>query len=665
MQPKDFRYTLEINRREYVLRFAPIGWDENTLQWERSDMYYGLVRSFSFPIKFVEDGAFLLRRKLYNENVEGYALLRIEILNRDTWGYEILYEGEIDFATAVDDGTSFEVNIADKGIESRIKAYENVRYEIPFPEDALQVELPGVDRVGSSNSSISKVQNDSRYFIPTITVLDEDVQSVYVETQSILQKNQEDEFDFNTDPDWFMRINSTVPSLSINVNLVIDSQFQEYFIARITGSNGVEYYTRTIQLDGPGRFNINIQAVINNAPSNTRLYLSFVNPYPNIIYPYPRLYSFSSESRLEINYSLTTESSIATSVRPIYLFKELIRRMTGQELEVKSSLLEQWKQLTITSGDAIREIEGAKIRTSFRDFFKSIDAVLCAGFGIEDGIPTLERRDYFFRKGLKITETFGTKEFDLSIADEYIYNSVKVGYPNKDYERPVGRDEFNSSQMYSLPITRVEKTYNIESVYRADQFGVEEARIDRIDKNITQEDTKVDNDVFFIYIRSESQGGVYQVEGGEFYDTVMGVLARTSIYNLKISPKKNLMRHLEFLYSFLSGGNGFINFESAEKNAELTTLDFEGNRVSENSNINVADLSNPMFYPYIATFTTALYTNTWKLMTQNPTGFVQFEYKGTQFMGFIMNTSIDVSKNREQEFELLLSPLNDITKFIY
>src|SRR5690625_1747173 len=102
MQPKDFRYTLVINRKDYVLRFAPIGWDENTIQWERSDLYYGLMRSFSFPIKFVEDGAFLLRRKLYNGNIEGYALLRIEILNRDTWGYELLYEGEIDFSTVID-----------------------------------------------------------------------------------------------------------------------------------------------------------------------------------------------------------------------------------------------------------------------------------------------------------------------------------------------------------------------------------------------------------------------------------------------------------------------------------------------------------------------------------------------------------------------------------
>ena len=100
MQPIDFRYTLIIKDKEYVLKHSPEGWEENTIQWARSSVYYGLTRSFSLPLKFVERGAELLRRVFYSEGIEGKAVLKIEMLNRETWSYTYLYQGDIEIGRA-------------------------------------------------------------------------------------------------------------------------------------------------------------------------------------------------------------------------------------------------------------------------------------------------------------------------------------------------------------------------------------------------------------------------------------------------------------------------------------------------------------------------------------------------------------------------------------
>ena len=77
IQPHDFRFTLYTEGKEWVLPQAPEGWEESTLQWARSSEYFGMIRTFSVPLKFVLDGAWLLRRVMYREGVDGSAVLKI------------------------------------------------------------------------------------------------------------------------------------------------------------------------------------------------------------------------------------------------------------------------------------------------------------------------------------------------------------------------------------------------------------------------------------------------------------------------------------------------------------------------------------------------------------------------------------------------------------
>src|SRR5690606_21707800 len=101
------------------------------------------------------------------------------------------------------------------------------------------------------------------------------------------------------------------------------------------------------------------------------------------------------------------------ALRPYRLFERLVSAMTGINRPVIDSnlLKSDWNNLLITSGDGIRAIRESKIKTSFSDFYKSIDAVCWAGFGVINGIPTIEKRDFFYKKDLLITDVGPVKDF--------------------------------------------------------------------------------------------------------------------------------------------------------------------------------------------------------------------------------------------------------------
>ena len=42
-------------------------------------------------------------------------------------------------------------------------------------------------------------------------------------------------------------------------------------------------------------------------------------------------------------------------------------------------------------------------------------------------------------------------------------------------------------------------------------------------------------------------------------------------------------------------------------------------------------------------------------------GYISFYHKGGKFKGYILECGVDIAKNTEQDFKLLLTPENDLT----
>jgi hypothetical protein len=65
----------------------------------------------------------------------------------------------------------------------------------------------------------------------------------------------------------------------------------------------------------------------------------------------------------------------------LVLFKKLTERITGSQLDCSSALLTAMSNIVITSGDAVRGIESAVIKTSMSQFFDFCRAEFVAGLG--------------------------------------------------------------------------------------------------------------------------------------------------------------------------------------------------------------------------------------------------------------------------------------------
>src|SRR5690606_33569040 len=122
-----------------------IDWEGCEVAFKRSDFYWGAFREFSLPIKFALDGAKILRHVLYTQGFTGVVIFKIKKLNTTTLQYNDWYEGTVNLGGLTDEFTSVEANVEERGLIGKIKALEDVEYEIPIEgPGAIPLRLDGV-----------------------------------------------------------------------------------------------------------------------------------------------------------------------------------------------------------------------------------------------------------------------------------------------------------------------------------------------------------------------------------------------------------------------------------------------------------------------------------------------------------------------------------------
>lgn len=686
IQPPDFRYTLICLGKEWVLPQHPKGWEEGDLNWKRSTTYHGMVRSYSTPLQFVLDGAWLLRRVYYTQGIEGKCQIKIEILDRKNWykksiQYQVLYIGDIDFSTFQDEKDFVEVMIMDRGAAAAVAAYDTVKYEIDLDPGSLTVRLPGIDAVDWVRNTAGLIwdagsdtgPNPQLYVVDT-AISDTKLIGDKIDPNPQIQTNvniiatpnyfqTSDNFIFRADESTNLRITG-----KIQYAIRVSTSFKIFRLRFVDSANGLNSTVATLFMNDPltpnvdhigeFAFDVNFDIIAG------RNYFIIADATTISGAWAAEKFDFTSIEPFEISYGLTTEPSLIKAVRLKTLFERLMLKMGSTE-PVESNTFSQWNNLLVTCGDAIRGLSDARIKTSFKDFFKSVDAVLNVGFGIERGVSRIEMKHYWFRE-LQILDLGEVKDVLVEPAEEFLFNSIKAGYPDDDYEVENGREEYNSEQIWATVITRMQRQVDLSSVYRADQYGMEQVRLAQINSdNANKVDKKQDNDVFFIHVKKEpGEDGIYDVIGEEDYLDISGIGTRSSSYNMGITPKKNLLRHGNILRSILPDSSVIV-FASSTKNAQFSTTDLNGVTVKENVGILVSSLDRALFHPIAVTLTTKLPPRVQEIMETNACGYMKFTYRDHPFYGYILEASQDVARNSEREFKLLLTRDSDPTKLIY
>jgi len=659
-----FRYYLTYQGIRQEIVFAPQSWDTETIGQYKRDLggYFGLIRSLSLPLSFVKDAYQRLRNAFLNDGIEAGVRLEVDERQND-WSYLNIFYGDLDFSQFKPNGITYEVPLMEAGIGKQVKAKEGIKYEYLLEgDDVVNIVLPGIQfeekAIFVPNYVDTTSLNSAKRFTIGINLTNSGFKSGFVISQSTLQRNAADTDDFTGD--FFVRGNR-VSGVLINIkgNLKgyirhnpIENELSELYLMNTVTKERVYTF---VSKDGTGSiesFDVDFD-------------FNYTLPFSQGLCIYSRVnngggnvsYVATNEGEINVSYATVSDPSNCKGIKAYDLFKRISQRILP-DVPINSVLINsQWKNLIFTCGTAIRELDKPKIKITFKEFFDTFNAITDAAFGLDNGVARLEE-GYYFARNTMIMDIGNVNSCEASFCEELAGNLVKIGYNDGNTEDENGLEEYNSGQEYELPLSRVQKEIPWISPTRADQYGIERLRVlFNITKQSTS-DTSSDNDTFMIDCYQD--GVNYKPILGSTYDSITGLSFPLSAYNLRLTPKQNLLRHSGYLASILDRQNGrTIEFGSGTKNTDLVTIK-DGVRVAEGEGVAVSSLDGKYFQPYIFNLKGKIPVNAMRLMDSTPFGYVRFNFNDIVAEGFIIMVSQSLGDNSERELQLLATATSNI-----
>lgn len=567
------------------LNNSPEGWENNTLQWARNNEFRGIIKSYTTPLKFYLQGAKILRNAFYRLGMET-VLYFIWLKQNTAFGagmkYEGWYKGEPDFGTFKDEYDGVEVSITEGGFYKDLQANKTVVQEIPFDGDAKYLFMDGMFLNQKLNYSditgldISKSFYSERFLGP-YTLIGQDGSSVgFLIGNENLEQAPSGWDDLVASPNIILQ-----NLLSVPVDVTI-SGLIGFKCTSMTSSPAwaikFRYLTSTMPIDPPNQdrykiietpamvvgetykqaFSITITLLPNETLLREGVFFGGVGDDAVI--------QFTADSVSKISF----KSRAPSNVIPVYRAFDYGNKLTAKVsagATLSSPLLEPDFNLMVTCGDAIRNIPNAVIKGSFSDYNKSIDAVKCIAIDVVNNNPVLSSRYDKFNKNSSIASLGECSNWTLEPADDYIYDTVEVGYPAKSSQSNDdvnGKYSFNNTYLWQINTTRRKKNqYEAKAVYFADPYDIELIRVNFNQKDTTTANT--DNSVFFIdaepktdinYIGSTSfvtLGNVIRLTGSvtgilPFLSVGIKLQIADSVYNSGIFTITSINNNVLFSY---------------------------------------------------------------------------------------------------------------------
>jgi hypothetical protein len=679
MQGKDFIYFLfdENNNSYYAygdtvlssaslkpLEFTPNGWTKIQLQNQRNPTYFAIDRSFSVPLEYLKDGAQILKHVYYNFGIEAKVYMAIceqrLFFDATHYGYyyALLYRGEIDLANFKHDGTKVTVNIMEGGMVKLIKAYENTKYEIPInvPE-AIDIHVDGVElKKGGSYSVVDGQLSGAglvTHSVPILFLNEEGVEvGVLFDSQSfgdidprIIKNETGGSITFPLTGSIKFKIEYAADKyqLLIRKKKADNSLVTLFDSGQISVSLNTVYeipFSLSITLDNNEQLFFNGKDLANVSPANlSNLKMTYY------------------ETDISIKFDFLFRSTNIKALRPLYVFQRLISKMSDGVYVPQSNYLQTIQDVVMTCGDAIRGIESAVIKTSLRDFFTSYNSDFGIGLGMIGNTLRLEEKAFWvdYSDPIDLGEVSKMK---VSPATDLLINNIKNGSPNQDYDDVNGKQEFNTTQERSAPITRIAKELNLISVYRKDCYGFEFTRINLDGKTTTDSDS--DNDVFMIHIEDAPWAdGIFRLDRN-LNAGATGLLTPTTVFNLYLTGARAIRRNGNYIRSlFYKLDHKYLKFQTTDKNNAVVC---QG--ITENADIEIASLDAPLFSCNYLEFETKVPYNLFEILNANPLKAFKGTWAGFSFVGIPNKISMQPGDNASQTFQLLPSPTTDLTQLI-
>lgn len=679
-------------------------WDSIKIGLTRNDTFRGLLRKYTGTMEFVKDVRRRIIRNVDKNGSEAQIYLTIEQGNdnKDRSSFSILGDSEMKADMTTLEITELEAKINYKGSgfeemlmnridnESEYNTHTSVDGEtIPtFAKETVEIELH--DRVLELNSNLyiesSNINIDFKVGYSVIYswsmvipftrkyASDEDFkQTSFYYTNDINRLN---------DVEFFYILDADV-SKSINVSYKINTKLN----ITTSGTIVVALYKRSIDIDGnelyrtklttntyKGAGNKEIPIIYNettietvNKGDSISLYI-YMSSIPDGITKNVTIKSFNeNKDAISSNVKSYYEKTTANCILPHELMSRFISIYTGMQLPFYSKIFGrvelgydadgEWAYLVALNGKMIRDFpfSECKFATSLKDIFKAYNCILNLGATIETTLSGEKRlRIDKFEDLLdsKIVLRLGDLMTGVSrsLNKKYLWSEIIVGYKEQEYEALNGLGTFNGLTNLTTPLKSISTKLDLTCPFRTDDYGLEQIR--RIQyKDSPNEDASGDDDIWLI--DAFVDGGKLKARKTELFSKVEGILNHDSVYNLRLSPGRNLRRWGNVVHSCMPNG-GTIKFGSGPKNTALVTrLLTETKDLTEKADVNTNDLDPALFMPETLIIGECPFNKEqWLSLQQNTGGIVEFENKGVKLYGYIEEMENEAAK-KMANFELI------------
>lgn len=670
---------VDVSTSAIPIEEGPDGWLTKSIKYARNITWFGLFRTFSTPLKFVGSAAKIVRTRLYTKGTEDKIYLLIFKLDKSFgggWIHKFFYKGELDLTQSDDEETNISANIMEGDLVKLFNANVNTTYEIPidgpmvYDDGILLFETAAFVVLDDVNLIFGTNPNGIRRAIPLVKTAQEGVSAgIVFSNQANVFPNGAEHFAENT---------TTVTNpVTININL---KGHLRMVCTEGTGADMHVYFSPDINITatyidvfaGPvftgGVYDIPINLTIPLDQAEQLTLQIHQNSFGSSV---TSQLHFTVDDGFTVDFSNRFTTSYTPTLTPMAAGQALLDKLAGPGYTFESDLLSTtWDNLVITSGDAIRGIDGAVLKTSMSDFVNSYNVRCNLSLTIKDKVLKVERKAAAFDSTLMPTLGEVTK-FIIKPATDHEYAGVQIGYPDLDthsFQSLNAKEEFNVASTFTGPVTRTSKVLNLVSKYKASMYEQELARIN-LDGLKTTSDSN-DNSVFFKLLEKNSTAGtggqppVYYKYFRDTYDSVTGLADPDSAYNIPLSPKNCLLEHGNYLRSVFYWYEGFsLVFQTSTRNATLVTVK-AGVTISEGTDENIGSLDPPLFIPLNLFVDSPMPNGQIDTMNTNPAGTLPFSYNGKPFYGFVNELSIQPASKAVQTSNLLCSPLTDITTLI-
>ncbi|HUR65468.1 MAG TPA: hypothetical protein VMZ03_03890 [Chitinophagaceae bacterium] len=703
-QPKDFLYSLVDSDGKFFrvnngvveavntpapLPTTPDGWQEKSIKYARNIKSSGLWRTYTLPLKYVKQGAHILRDRLYRFGTEYKIFQLIHRLAKGFnggWVHKLFYLGQLDLTMADDDQeTSVTCNIMEGGLIKLFKANESTQYDIDvnIPE-AIDVKMDGLRLKQKASFLLTNgiSPNDLKPNIPELVLLNaETVQSLGARsTTRTVATNSLTGGDVFPTKEFFLN-----PSGATEVKIIYNFAITLALVS-VGSIPGTHYF---FQLHGYDKEGIRIvnEILIDYTVDPIALYNHLLTFSGNSTVSIPAgvtelylrsttslngdntLFTYENDGTIDVEYFYRHRTTFVKWLNPMTLGQKILDKMTsnGGYGFGSTHLSDKWANLLLTSGDAIRGFTNPKIRISWRDFCDSYNVPANVCELIRNNTLRIEKKSDAFQP--TIQQDLGEVKVRIKTAKEYLVSKVSIGYPNTDTEDVNGRDEFNTTHLYTSSVTSNSNTLDLVSKVSASMYEQEILRINLDGKTTTDDSSDKKN--FFALVEVTPTGGtgdepaVYHKLLRETYTSITGLISPDTAYNIPLSPKRCLLAHGNYLRSvfFQMEGTDLV-FQHNDKNEELKTVK-DGITIEEKANVTIGNLDAPLFIPKYLDFECPMAENIIATMDQGPDGTFKATSDGEPIYGFPFEVSIQPSNRPAQQTILLCSPQTDITKFIH